>query len=147
MALAGVSAVVGCWTAYRFRIGVALHRHLAERCDRIGPRGDVARPTGVWCQLVRMVLAGGVGVGVSALAAATHGPPPVPLGAASAAAVIAEVDARSRNLVASNLSINGMVYLSPVLALAGLWLFDTVRGPGLISWSLARWWSQRPTLP
>ena len=86
---------------------VPLHGVTVENGQNIRLGHTAGHTHGVWCQLVRMVLAGGVGV--RALAAATHGPPPVPLGVASAAAVIAEVDARSRNLAASNPSINGMV--------------------------------------
>ena len=131
--LAGSSAVCLSWISYRFKLGTDLYRTLCRSSD--------GRKVELGCVLAVSIVTNVVGIVGSLLIGLTLSParqlPGVYLGGfisppvvwiifAGVISSLGNIAFRYANLVTTDLAVNAMQYLRPVLSLAWLGLFSTV---------------------
>lgn len=131
--LSACSMVCASWVAYRYRLGESLYRGLFET-------GGVERGTRyeLGCLLVVRVVANVVGLVFGVLVLFLGSGPvfsgdTVLLVVLGAVWTVDKVAARYANLVTSDLGINALVYLRPVLSLVWLSVFVEV-GVSRVDW-------------
>ena len=129
--LAAASAVCGSWISFRFKMGTRLHDHMADVSD--GRNGELACVLAVSIVTNIPGILGGLLIGVTlfpAEAGAYLGgfvsAPVVWAVAVGVAGTVGEIAFRHANLTTTNLAVNALQYVQPVLALVWLTAFATI---------------------
>lgn len=144
--LAATGALFGSWISYRFKVGLDLWQYYSsqnssgQNSSEEAGNSEEAGFSELGCQVFVMIVTAVGGIIINLLIVVIVMPSltdsvfrPFALRdvlmiiAAATISASSSIVFRYANLKTSNLGINAMTYLTPVMSLLWLWLFDTVR--------------------